>query len=92
MFVHWRPYKGKKQRYPCLYEPAYRPDGRLYGKYYTYLGKDPLAAIERLYREGRLTLEQVESISERKLPELAELKEKLRKEAHIECGDMLKSG
>ncbi|RJQ26657.1 MAG: hypothetical protein C4589_09450 [Peptococcaceae bacterium] len=82
MFVRWRPFKGRKSRYPCLYEPAYRPDGRLYSKYVTYLGKDPVAAIRRLYREGRLTLAQVESISERKLPELADLKEELRKEAN----------
>jgi len=81
LFVRWRKYKGRKARYPCLYEPAHLPDGRLTARYVTYLGKDPIAAIERLYREGRLTLAQVESISERKLPELAELKERLRKEA-----------
>jgi len=79
MFVHWRKYKGKKLRYPCLYE-SYYDNERLKTRYYTYLGKDPIAAIRRLYQEGKLTLEQVESISERKLPELAELKEKLRRE------------
>jgi S-adenosylmethionine:diacylglycerol 3-amino-3-carboxypropyl transferase len=43
------------------------------------LGKEPIAAIERLYREGKLSLEQVLSINDRKYPDLAKLKEEIKK-------------
>jgi hypothetical protein len=79
-YIAWQKVPGKNntRRYAILMERLPVPGG-INARTHCYLGKDPLAAIEKLYQEDRLTTEQVLSISERKLPELAELKEKLRK-------------
>jgi len=76
------PGKNKTRRYAYLKERINFPGGGVSSVHVAYLGKDPVAAIQGLYSSGRLTLEQVLSISERnKIPGLVELKEQLRREA-----------
>ncbi|HAG08448.1 MAG TPA: hypothetical protein DCK87_02610 [Desulfotomaculum sp.] len=81
-YVSWEKRQGKNKirRYASLMEKIPVPGG-INSRWYCYLGKEPLTAIRKLYQEGKLTMEQVENISERRLPELADLKEELRKEA-----------
>jgi hypothetical protein len=78
-YVAWQkvPGKNKTRRYAYLKEKLIVPGG-VNSRHVAYLGKEPIAAIEKLYREGRLSLEQVLSISERKFPEVAELKQEIQ--------------
>jgi hypothetical protein len=81
-YITWSKVQGKNGLicYACLRERV-DVSGVANSKYFAYLGKEPVAAVEKLYRERKLTLEQVLSIIDKRLPELKELKVKLKEEA-----------
>jgi len=80
-YITWRKERGKNglRSYAILKERLNVPGG-VNSKHVAYLGKEPIAAVERLYREGKLTLEQVFDINDKKFLELRELKKKLKGE------------
>lgn len=77
MFIRWRKWQGKKQRYACLYEAQHRPGKAPLMKYVAYLGKNPEAKLRKLLQEGKLTPEQVAKISS---PEVASLVEEVKRQ------------
>jgi hypothetical protein len=87
-FINWHkvPGKNKTRLYAYLNEKITVPGG-INSRTYCYLGKHPIPAIRQLYQDGKLSLEQVLSISDRKYPELAALKNELRRGATNETGN-----